>query len=333
MATFAFNPNTLPAADQALDIILGDTKKPVQSVPAPSLEITDATDLVSKTAFLSVQFGVMGNTRKVSGATVLTTDADKSLLRVSKTLLTSKELEAIRSADGKMRAYLYNTCLPWDMGMMMLPKPLVATAHERMSAYKLEREVLVDEFIAAYPKLIEEAVAHLGSLYNPNDYLAASEAKAKFYFSWNWVQFGVADSLKSISMDLYESEKQKAAAQVKSALDEITNVMREKLLDLVTNLEDRLAPNDEGKAKVLRETPVTKLQEFLTTFEQYNVTGDVDLAKLVAQARELVGGTSAQSLRSSDEWREKVRKGMEGIKDQLATMVEDKPGRKFREED
>jgi hypothetical protein len=108
--------------------------------------------------------------------------------------------------------------------------------------------------------------------------------------------------------------------------------MREKLLDLVTHLEDRLRPTDDGKKKVLRESPVANLQEFLTTFAQYNVTNDVELATLVSKAQELVGGTSAETLRTSDEWREKIRSGMESIKGQLSGMVEEKVGRKFRDE-
>ena len=58
-------------------------------------------------------------------------------------------------------------------------------------------------------------------------------------------------------------------------------------------------------------------------------TALTQLAKLVAKAKEIVGGTSAPTLRSSDEFREKVRSGMAAVKEQLAGLVEEK-GRKFR---
>ena len=98
---------------------------------------------------------------------------------------------------------------------------------------------------------------------------------------------------------------------------------------MVTNLEDRLSPGDEGKPKKFKETTVTNLQSFLEGFDIRNVANDQELAKLVAKAKEIVGGTSAPSLRSNAEFREKVCAGMASIKDQLAGLVVEK-GRKFR---
>lgn len=318
-------------SDETLAAVLGTAKKPVQSEKTAP-EIKDVSELVNKTAFLSVKFGIIGNSRKVSGAAVLNTDADKALLRVSKTLIESQELESIRSADGKLRAYLYNTCLPWDLGVMMLPKGLVVEVTERMEQFKIEREGLVELFLTAYPERIETASVKLGSLHNLSDYLSVEEARSKFYFEFNWVTFGVSDTLKTISSELYKKEEKKIAAQMNAAAGEITQVMREKMLELVSHLEDRLKPTDEGKKKVLRESPVSNLQEFLSKFAQYNVTNDVALAELVERAHDLIGGTSAKTLSSSDEWREKIRSGMESIKGQLSGMVEDKAGRKFRDE-
>lgn len=300
-------------------------KKPVKSVKVKG-------NIVEMSAFLAVKFGIMGNLRKISGTAMLDTDADKTLLKVSKTLVESEELEAVRSADGKMRAYLYNTCLPWDLGVMLLPRDMVVEVTDKMEEFRAEREALVETFLAAYPNLIEEAASKLGSLYNHADYASVDEARTKFYFTYNWLTFGVSDTLKAISADLYKKEEQKIAEQMNAAASEITFIMREQMLKLVAHLEERLTPSEDGKKKVLRDTPVSNLQEFLGKFAKYNVTGDVKLAELVERAHELVGGTSAETLRSSDEWREKIRKGMEGIKGQLSGMVEDAAGRKFRDE-
>ena len=72
--------------------------------------------ITDKTVFLSVRFGVMGNQRKVSNTLVLKNDASSKLLKINQTLLDSPELTAIQKADGQMRTYLYNMCLPYDMG-------------------------------------------------------------------------------------------------------------------------------------------------------------------------------------------------------------------------
>lgn len=296
-------------------------------------KMMDASELINKTIFVKVGFGSIGNSRKVSGAEVLETDADKSFLKVSKTLLDSPELDAIKRADGKMREWLYNTCLPFDMGIMLLPIGLVETAETRMKEYQQERQVLVENFIAAYPALCEAAAKQLGSLYKASEYPTVSDIKAKFVFKWQYTTFSVPGSLKNISQALFESEKEKAAKTMQAASEEITALMRETMLKLVSHLQNRLSPGDEGKPKILRESAVNNLMEFLNSFDMRNVTNDADLAAQVKKARELVSGTSAGALRNSDTLKTQVLSGLDGIMDSLTGLVEEKAGRKFRDEE
>lgn len=298
--------------------------------PVASLPINDVSSLVSKTVFLKTRFGSLGNTRKVSGSDVLETDADVALLKVSKQLLDSPELDAIKKADTKMRSWLYNTCLPYDMGIQLLPVGLIEQAQAKMQEYATERADLVDAFVTAYPSLIESASQHLKSLYSTGDYPSVDAIRAKFIFEWQYISFGVPGQLKGISSALFQAEQEKAAQQMQAATDEITALMRQSLFEMVSHLQEKLTPGDDGKPRILRESAVKNLTDFLDTFDMRNVTDDKALAEQVAKARELLGGTSATTLRSSDLFREKIRKGMEGITEALGGMVEAKAGRKFR---
>jgi hypothetical protein len=82
----------------------------------------------------------------------------------------------------------------------------------------------------------------------------------------------------------------------------------------------------------LRESAVKNLTDFLDTFELRNVTDDKELSAQVAKVRELLSGTSAATLRSSDMFREKIRAGMAKVTESLSGMVEEKAGRHFRDE-
>ena len=308
----------------------GDVSPSTPSAPATPATITDVSNLVAKTVFLKTRFGSLGNTRKVSGSDVLETDADVALLKVSKQLLDSPELDAIKKADTRMRAWLYNTCLPYDMGIQLLPVGLIESAQVKMADYATERSALVDAFVAAYPALCETAAKHLGSLYNPADYPTVDAIRAKFVFEWQYISFGVPGQLKGISAALFQAEQEKAAQQMQAATEEITALMRQTLFDMVSHLQARLTPGDDGKPRILRESAVKNLQDFLTSFDLRNVTNDTELAVQVAKARELLDGTNAGVLRNSDMFREKVRMGMESITASLSTMVEEKAGRKFR---
>src|SRR5579864_3568077 len=80
---------------------------------------------------ISITRGVLGNSKKVSRAqiseravvpegasaelwdgTPVEVDADKKLLRVTKQLLDSPELEAIKALDREVTAYINSRCLP-----------------------------------------------------------------------------------------------------------------------------------------------------------------------------------------------------------------------------
>lgn len=309
-----------------------DPEAAVEGVQKSGIAIVDYSDITAKTVFLLVRFGNIGNTRKVSGSGVLTTDADVSLLRVSKTLLESGELEAIRKHDTKLRKYLANTCLPYDMGgVMLLPMGLVVQANAKLKEHLEERNVLVDTFITAYPSIKEKAKEQLGTLYVESDYPTAEELKSKFYFQWRLFTFEVPGQLAAIDVELAQQEQEKAAATIQEAAKEIVQVMRITLYEMVDHLKERLTPGADGKPKVLRESAIEKLKDFLNNFDLRNVTNDKALAQEVEKAKALLSSTTASTLRTSDEWREKIRKGMENITDSLGELVQDRPARKFKE--
>jgi hypothetical protein len=81
-------------------------KEDDMATAAPVLNIQSSdNELAKQTVFIKVHLGLLGNTRKVSSSQV-EVDADKALIRVSKTLLDSPELQAIRALDGDVRHFL-----------------------------------------------------------------------------------------------------------------------------------------------------------------------------------------------------------------------------------
>lgn len=342
MATMTATPDVQEFINDPLigGVAEAAAKKPAKKskpAPAPAPVLTgdediDITNLVASTMFLKVRFGSLGNSKKVAGASsVLNTDCDPSLLRLSKTLLESKELEAVRKFDTSLRKWLSNTCLPYDIGLLLLPVGLMKQTRNKLKEHKEQRAVLVEEFIAAYPKLKEDAKAQLGSLFNEAEYPSPAEVRARFGFSYNIISFDVPGKLKSIDPDAYLEEVEKAEAQIQEAATEVTAVMRQACYELVNHLKDRLSPGPDGKPKILKESAINNLKEFLNNFDLRNVTNDKALALEVSKAKALLNGTDAVSLRTSDEFRSKILAGMENVSETLGKMVEMKPGRKFKE--
>ena len=286
-------------------------------------------DLARKTVCIKVRVSTMGNTRKVSTSQI-EADADKDLLRVSKHLVDSAELKAIGRFDGEIRRFLYNICLPFEIGIHLLPVAALETVEHRLRQFAEDRKRLVGAFIAAYPSLCQDAAKRLRGLYNPADYPPVDDVAREFGFSWQYVSFGVPDQLKGISREVWEQEREKAAQRMAEASAEIQHVLRESMAKLVQHMADRLKEGQDGKPLRFKETTVSNLVEFLTNFEFRNVTDDVELQTLVAQARHLLQGISADDLRATGDLRGKVQQGMADIAAQLDTMLTKTGGRKFR---
>ena len=295
-----------------------------------AVAITDpGIDLAKKTVCIKVRLSTMGNTRKVSTAQI-ETDADKDLLRVSKQLVDSEELKAISRFDGEIRRFLYNICVPFEIGIHLLPIAALQTVEQRLRQFAEDRRQLVDAFLAAYPSLCQGAAKRLRGLYNPADYPGVEDVAREFGFSWRYVSFGVPDQLKAISREVWEQEREKAAQRMAEASTEIQTVLRESMAKLVQHMADRLKEGPDGKPLRFKETTVSNLVEFLTNFEFRNVTDDSELQALVPQARELLHGVNADDLRTTGDLRMKVQQGISEIAAQLDTMLTRTGGRKFR---
>jgi len=295
-----------------------------------AVPITDpGVDLARKTVCIKVRLSTMGNTRKVSTSQI-EADADKDLLRVSKHLVDSAELKAIGRFDGEIRRFLYNICLPFEIGIHLLPITALETVEHRLRQFAEDRNQLVAPFIAAYPSLCQAAAKRLRGLYSPADYPPVEDVTKEFGFSWQYVSFGVPDQLKGISREVWEQEREKAAQRMAEASAEIQQVLRESMAKLVQHMADRLKEGQDGKPLRFKETTVSNLVEFLTNFEFRNVTDDTELQGLVAQARQLLQGVSADDLRATGDLRATVQQGMADIAAQLDTMMAKTGGRKFR---
>jgi hypothetical protein len=286
-------------------------------------------DLAQKTVCVKVRLGRIGNTRKGSNSQV-EVDTDKSLIRVSKHLLDSRELRAIANFDGEVRRYLYDTCLPFEAGIHLCPLGLLEQMEGKLREFAAAREALVQAFRSAYPALCQEAAQRLRSLYNPSDYPPTDYVAQQFTFSWQYISFGVPEQLREISTKIWQDEREKAAQVMAEAGREIQQVLRAAMAELVKHMRDRLKDGPDGKPLRFKESTVSNLVEFLGTFDFRNVADDAELKALVDRARQVLAGVSADDLRTTADLRAKVQQGMADLAAELDTMIVKKPARKFR---
>jgi hypothetical protein len=315
-----------------IDAVLSAPSSSENNASSPITIQDSGVDLARKTVFIKVRLSTIGNTRKVS-TSLVEVDADKDLLRVSKHLLDSAELKAIGRFDGEIRRYLYNICLPFEVGIHLLPVAALERVEQRLREFRTEREALVAAFISVYPSLCLDASTRLRGLYNPADYPRLDEVHQQFGFSWRYPSFGVPDQLREISQEVWQQEREKAASRMAEASSEIQIVLRESMTKLVQHMAERLKDGADGKPLRFKESTVGNLIEFLENFEFRNVTDDHELQAMVKEARGLLQGIAADDLRNTGDLRTKVQQGMVALATELDALMVRTSGRKFRFED
>lgn len=325
---------------------------PIAESTGPAINQLPGNNILERAVCITIQLGTLGNRKKVSTSMIdvpLETAAiqqidsieidgqpveveytttprpapavDKRMLGVSKMLLDSPELKRVRKHDGRIRQYVYEKCLPYQVGIHLLPMELVTKVEEQLKVFAEEREVLVNAFLAAYPAQIEAAGRRLLVLFNVSDYKPLDLVRQAFQFEWAYLSFATPGKLRDISPALFAAEQEKAARKWTEASETIQQVLRAQMRELVDKLRDKLSPSLDSKPKQVRASNVNNLREFLEDFNIRNVTSDAQLTALVERARALLGNVAADDLRSDERLRTDLAEGFTALKSELDNIV------------
>ena len=314
--------------------------------------VEDKSSLLDKAVIVSFKTGWPGNSRKVKGKQqILDTDADKDLLRVNKELLDSPELKEIVSFANKSRRWVLSLCVPSfiEEGYYFAPIARLAEIDAGLAEREKAYWDMVDMFVGVYPDRVREMSSRLWSLFNPEEYPGVSGSKPngewlleidataiKSLFLWRvrYVSFGVPDSLKSLSADLYRRERDRFEQSLVEASNEVQNALREAFSGLVSHMVKKLTETrDNGKPGIFRDSLITNLTAFIDTFRDRNLTSDAVLEELVGQAKALLSGVTPDVLRDNTGLRNRVQTGFEQIKEQISLNLIDRPTRSFSFDD
>lgn len=290
----------------------------------------DGSRIPERTVCLVAELRRVGNRKKVSSAQV-EVDADRDAISVSKTLLDAPQLLAIVNFDTTIRRFITAHCLPsfFRGGVFLLPLVSLENVEAKLRDLQRERERLVEEFLADYPALVEQARARLRGLFESSDYPPVESVRQEFAFVWSYMAFEVPATLEAIDREIFNREREKAALHWDEAAANIQTLLRANMLELVNNMTERLAPTGDGQRKIFKNSLVSNLTEFLRNFDARNIADDTELARVVAQARELLSGVDPQLLRDSDNVRANVQNGFAQVRQELGSMLANRPVRRI----
>jgi hypothetical protein len=309
-----------------------------QSLPMPS------TEMLERSVCFVLTIHSLGTRRKVGKSQVKTvkgtesftlgvqsiaTDVDLELVNISTAFLQCDEYSAIKTLDSQFKKYIESRCspAPFKAGMWLLGNGLAEEVEAHYKQFVIDRRGLVKKFVAVVPAIQAMDKERLKSLYNEENYPSTEEVEQAYRVSRQYAQFDTPASLKGVSVEFFQEQKNELRAQMSRTSDYYTQLFRQSAAELMDHLVGTLTPDPGGKKKIVREASLDKFKDFFSVFKARNIHGDKDLERIADRAKELMEGIDAPKLRTDEATRDYVRENFTQIRTELASMITDKPAR------
>ena len=239
--------------------------------------------------------------RKASQYVAVHHDAATSAGRYNKRLLPKAALAALNATLNEARKTHYHHSLPWDdLGARLLP---VANYERYTTALDRLIERMGTErqrFIADYDNQVERARLDLGRLFRPDDYPSREELRGRFSAHYRIVP--VPDSGHFLA-DLGQGESDRVRRDIEQHVQQRLNGalgdLYRRLGEAVGHVCERLTEDENGKAKVFRDSLIDNLRELVDTVPRLNLFRDRHLEALCRDVREKIARVEPDMLRPS----------------------------------
>jgi hypothetical protein len=204
----------------------------------------------------------------------------------------------------------------------LIPLSRVAEVDARITEYKARREELIAAVEPVWPIICERGKAGRGNFVSLEDYPAFREVKKRYKVEVGWKSYDAPASLASISDEMMQREKDRVAQEWVDTATEVRTALRTGFTGLVEKLATELGVDEEtGKKRRLQSSTVRDMVKFLNSFDHNNMTGDRDLAAVVAQARALMEGVDVEQVKKQPALRDSLEKAFTSLTTEVKQHV------------
>lgn len=260
--------------------------------------------------------------------------ADSGAVSMSKKLLDTKDpaYKGVTDCLHRMKMYWISTTVPYpDRGIRLIRRGFIEEFETKMKEFQSQLEEAVDVLEGQYERMLEARKESMGELFNIRDY--PDSIKPEFEVSWDFTSVEPPDYLKQLNPELYKREQEKVAKRLEQAVEMAESGFVNEFKKFVASLYDKLAGGDDGKRKVIRDSAVNNIHDFIAKFKSLNIGSNQELEGLVNQCEDLVDGVTPEELRKSNELKDILADGLGKIDKQIDEMIVDKPTRSIQLED
>ena len=299
----------------------------------PTTEVKDAKRVMDDVVVLDVTFHRPGISKQADLSRV-STDSDKDMLNLTKNIVDAKEYSTVVRFADDVRMWLAKRSLPSPLkrGTYLVPVGSVEQVCQFLDQAEERYKAKAEGFLTVYPEKVAEARIKLGNQFNADNYLPVEQLRASFWIERRLIDFGLPSEEK-IGRALWEKEKQRAEETWSRAVETIQEALRTSFQTLVGHLAERLEPKPDGTRKVLRDTAIDNMLEFIDLFKARNVTGDAELEGLIIQASNVLKGKKPEDIRKSDTVRGEIAGEMARVQKALDKLMDVAPRRRISFDD
>jgi hypothetical protein len=168
-------------------------------------------------------------------------------------------------------------------------------------------------------KIIPDSSKNLDRLFDKDDYPAT--IKDKWTFSWEVVSLDPPEYLARISPRIYAEHTSRIAACFDEALANAEDAFRTEFVKLVGKLAERLAPGPDGKNKILKDSAIDNLQEFIRRFQRLSIGSDRDMEDLVKMTKQALRDVTGERVRKDSNVRTTLRDRVAELSDKMSQEI------------
>lgn len=255
---------------------------------------------------------------------------DPTVLHVVQDLISKKRTKDIMMHRIRFTSSLKMLSVPGGIlslgnGQYLIPLKNIDKVVTMIEDFINQRNDLIAELEANYATIQKEAKLARGSFFDKKDYPPFAEIRKQYNLTYRFLSNAVPEELKKVNKDIYDSEKTRIENELMDATVQIRLALREGFKELIDHFTERLRPDEvTGKSKAFHLARVTKLKEFIETFNNRNLTNDAELEALTKKASDLLSGVSINDIRKDETVKSSLTASFEALKLETDQLIVNK---------
>ena len=247
--------------------------------------------------------------------------ASQQASRVNKNLLPGVEqLDDIVKHASMVRNWVSARTLPWsDYGPRLITTDRFFEFKQELDEHERAFNEKVQAFLDVYPTLISMQAFKLGTMFDREEYPDVTEIADKFRFNVAYLPIPeTGDFRVDIGHEAMEELRTQYEREFEQRLNNAMTDVRDRLLESLHHLAERVTDTDDGKRKRFRNNMLDNFAETLASVRALNLTKDQAIEAMADEAEKAIQGVDVTDLKENEDVRKDVRARVESVLDAFA---------------